>query len=98
MMPRAILTLLSLVAGYVDSCTFLALHGLFVAGVTGSFIVAGAQVAAHDDSFLIKVLAIPDFFAAGVLTTIIVAVAGERSRWALATTLALVAALLTGLL
>jgi uncharacterized membrane protein YoaK (UPF0700 family) len=76
----------------------LALHGLFVAGVTGSFVVAEAQFAAHDDSFLIKVLAIPDFFAAGVLTTLIVAVAGERSWWALATTLAFVAALLTGLL
>src|SRR5258705_10439795 len=98
MIPRTIPTLLSFVAGYVDSCTFLALHGLFVAGVTGSFVVAGVQFAAHDDGFWIKVLAIPDFFAAGVLTTMIVAVAGERSRWALATTLAFVAALLTGLL
>ena len=91
-------TLLSFVAGYVDSCIFLALHGLFVAQVTGSFVVAGAQFAAHDNSFLIKVLAIPVFFASGLLTAGIVAVTGEPSRWALATTLALVATLLTGLL
>jgi uncharacterized membrane protein YoaK (UPF0700 family) len=96
--PRAVPVLLSFVAGYVDSCTFLALGGLFVAGLTGSFVAARAQFAAHDDKFLNKVLAIPDFFAAGVLTTMIVTWMGERRRWALATTLGLVAVLLTGLL
>jgi hypothetical protein len=29
-----------------------------VAGLTGSFVVAGAQFAAHDNTFLINVLAI----------------------------------------
>jgi hypothetical protein len=29
----------------VDSCTFLALFGLFIAQLTGSFVAAGAQIA-----------------------------------------------------
>ena len=57
---------LGFVAGYVDSCTFLAFNSLFVAQVTGSFVVAGSELVADNDGFLIKVLAIPVFFAAGV--------------------------------
>ena len=41
-MPPTVSLLLSFVAGYVDSCTFLA-FGLFVAQVTGSFVLIGAQ-------------------------------------------------------
>jgi uncharacterized membrane protein YoaK (UPF0700 family) len=41
-LPRAVPPLLSLVAGYVDSITFLALFGFFAAQVTGSFVVAAA--------------------------------------------------------
>ena len=41
--PRWVPALLSFVAGYIDSYTFLALFGLFVANVTGSFITAGAS-------------------------------------------------------
>src|SRR5947209_3484204 len=36
--PRPIPVVLSFVAGYVDSCTYLALFGVFVAQVTGSFV------------------------------------------------------------
>ena len=38
--PTAVPALLSFVAGYIDSCMFLALFGLFVAQVTGSFVLA----------------------------------------------------------
>ena len=36
---------LGYVAGYVDGCTFVALFGLFVAQVTGSFVAVGASLA-----------------------------------------------------
>ena len=96
--PPAVPAFLGFVAGYVDSCTFLAFNGLFVAQLTGSFVVAGSELVANNDGFLIKVLAIPVFFAAGVLTTIIVTAFGAANRRrALVTTLALEAALLAGL-
>ena len=48
--PRIVPALLSFAAGYVDACTFLALFGLYVAQVTGSFVVAGAELVAHDEA------------------------------------------------
>jgi uncharacterized membrane protein YoaK (UPF0700 family) len=96
--PRMVPTLLSVVAGFVDSCTFLALFGLFVAQVTGSFVVAGAQLATHDPDILVKVLALPAFFLAAVITTIVAARVGRGGRSPLATMLALECALLVGFL
>jgi uncharacterized membrane protein YoaK (UPF0700 family) len=96
-LPALVPVWLSFLAGYVDSCTFLALFGLFVAQVTGSFVLAGTLLVAHQHGALIKILAIPAFFLAGVATTVIVRrVAGGRS--ALPLTLGLEAALLAGLL
>ena len=43
-LPRPVPPLLSFVAGYVDSITFLALFGFFAAQVTGSFVVAAATI------------------------------------------------------
>jgi uncharacterized membrane protein YoaK (UPF0700 family) len=94
---RGVPTLLGFVAGYVDSCTFLAFNGLFVAQLTGSFVTAGSEFVVSNDGFLIKVLAIPAFFAAGMLTTAIVRAFGVGDRRALVTTLALEASLLVGL-
>jgi uncharacterized membrane protein YoaK (UPF0700 family) len=93
--PRAVPPLLSIVAGYVDSCTFLALFGLFVAQVTGSFVVVGAEFVTHDEGVLIKVLAIPVFFGAGLLTTIFAELLRRRGRRALPWTLAVECVLLT---
>jgi uncharacterized membrane protein YoaK (UPF0700 family) len=75
--------LLSLVAGYVDACTFLALFGLFVAQVTGSFVIAGAEPIMHEPGSLLKALAIPVFMGAAVATTILVSVARttRQSAW-----------------
>jgi len=40
--PLLMPVLLSFVAGYLDSYTYLSLFGLFAAQVTGSFVIAGA--------------------------------------------------------
>jgi uncharacterized membrane protein YoaK (UPF0700 family) len=90
--------LLSFVAGYVDSCTFLALFGLFVAQLTGSFVTAGAGLVVHEQGFLIKVLGIPVFMLAAGATTILVATARDAGRSAWVWGLGLEAALLTGFL
>jgi uncharacterized membrane protein YoaK (UPF0700 family) len=96
-MPARMPALLSFLAGYVDSCTFLALFGLFVAQVTGSFVLAGTLFVTHQHGTVIKILAIPAFFLAGVATTVIVRRLA-RGRAALPATLGLEAALLAGLL
>jgi uncharacterized membrane protein YoaK (UPF0700 family) len=94
-LPPAVPALLSFVAGYVDSCTFLALFGLYVAQLTGSFVLAGTETVVHDASATIKLVAIPVFCLAGVVTTVVVR--GARGRAALPLTLALEAVLLAGL-
>jgi uncharacterized membrane protein YoaK (UPF0700 family) len=96
--PRIVPALLSFTAGFVDACTFLALFGLFVAQVTGSFVIVGAEFVTRDEGFLIKVLAIPMFFAAGLFTTILADVLRRRGRNALAWMLTLECALLAAFL
>lgn len=96
-MPRRILVLLSVLAGYVDSCTFLALFGLFVAQVTGSFVFAGTLLVAPEEGALVKLLGIPVFFVACMITVLIVRSAARRGRSAVAAALALETVLLAGL-
>ena len=95
--PAAVPAFLSFVAGYIDSCTFLALSGLFVAQVTGSFVLTGVHFVTHDPG-VVKVVGIPAFFLASVATTVMVRSAERRGQDALPAALALEAVLLTGLL
>src|SRR3984885_7324093 len=81
--PRWVPALLSFVAGYVDSYTFLALFGLFVAQVTGSFVTAGAQFIIYDAGFSGKMLAVLAFLLATVLTATLIGVAADKDRDAL---------------
>ena len=60
-LPRSVPALLSFVAGYIDIYTFVALFGLFVAQVTGSFVTAGAELVSHDVGITGKVIAIVAF-------------------------------------
>ena len=94
-LPAAVPAMLSFIAGYVDSCTFLALFGLYVAQLTGSFVLVGTETVVHDSGVAIKLLAIPVFGLAGAVTTVLVR--RSRGRAALPATLALEAALLVGL-
>jgi uncharacterized membrane protein YoaK (UPF0700 family) len=95
--PRTIPPTLSFLAGYVDSCTFLALFGLFVAQVTGSFVLTGTQFVMQKPGVVIKLAEIFAFFLAGVATTVLVRSAERGGRSPLPLALALEAMLLTGL-
>ena len=86
--------LLSFVAGYVDSYTYLALFGLFVAQVTGSFVIAGAELVSRDYGIAGKLLAIVAFVAAAALTAALIAWARDCGRAGLPWMLALETALL----
>jgi len=86
------------VAGYVDSCTYLGLFGIFVAQLTGSFVVAGAEFVRSEPGALAKLLAIPFFFLSGMAVTILNGVLKERPRAALVSSLAMECVLLAGLL
>jgi hypothetical protein len=72
-----------LVAGYVDSCTYLGLFGVFVAQVTGSFVLAETQFIKSEPGGLAELLAIPFFFA-GFAVTMLAHLMRERPRAALA--------------
>ncbi len=82
-LPRLVPALLSFVAGYVDIYTFLALFGLFVAQVTGSFVTAGAQLVVHDVGITGKVIAILAFLVAAALTAGLIGLIRDLGRDAL---------------
>jgi uncharacterized membrane protein YoaK (UPF0700 family) len=68
---RTVPVVLGFVAGYVEGCTFVTLFGLFVAQVTGSFVIVGAVLVVRECGALIKVLAIPVFLlGAGVASAL----------------------------
>ena len=87
--PFAMPMLLSFVAGYVDSYTYLALFGLFVAQVTSSFVLAGAELVTHNYGIAGKLLALVSFIAAAAATAALIGVARQRTRAALPLMLAL---------
>jgi uncharacterized membrane protein YoaK (UPF0700 family) len=93
-LPRTVPFLLSFVAGYVDSYTYLALFGLFAAQVTGSFVIAGAELVTHDYGIAGKLIAIVAFVVAAAATAALIALVRQRGQPALAWMLGLEAALL----
>jgi uncharacterized membrane protein YoaK (UPF0700 family) len=93
-LPAVMPMLLSFVAGYVDSYSYLTLFGLFVAQVTGSFVIGSAELVSHDTGIVGKVLAIVAFVLAAAATAALIALARGAGRAALPWMLALEAALL----
>src|SRR5579862_7466475 len=88
-LPKTVPMLLSFVAGYVDSYTYLALFGLFAAQVTGSFVIAGAEFVSHDYGIASKLLAIAAFLVAAAATAALITLAREYGRATLPLMLAL---------
>jgi len=88
--------LLGFIAGFVDTCAFFALYGVFVAQVTGSFVLAGARLVSGQQE-LMTLSAIPTFFLAGAAATAL-AIVRLPGRRALSWVLALECGLLTAML
>ncbi|MEG0343793.1 MAG: YoaK family protein [Acinetobacter sp.] len=64
--------LLSFNAGYVDTASFLALHGLFAAHVTGNFVTLGAALVSDSQTGAwAKLAALPMFCSMVLLTKLI---------------------------
>jgi uncharacterized membrane protein YoaK (UPF0700 family) len=93
-LPAATPMLLSFVADYVDSYTYLALFGLFAAQVTGSFVIAGAELVRHDIGVAGKLIAIAAFVAAAAITTALIGLARNAGHAPLPRMLVLEATLL----
>jgi uncharacterized membrane protein YoaK (UPF0700 family) len=79
--PLLMPVLLSLVAGYLDSYTYLSLFGLFAAQVTGSFVIAGAEFVTSDYGIAGKLIAIAAFVVAAAVTAALV-IAARETRYA----------------
>jgi uncharacterized membrane protein YoaK (UPF0700 family) len=94
--PRPVAILLAIVAGFVDACTFLGLFGLFVAQLTGSYVIAGSSLMTPGWPEATILLAVPVFFAAGVMATLVATTAAANGLPALACALGLETALIAG--
>jgi uncharacterized membrane protein YoaK (UPF0700 family) len=93
-MPKLVAAVLAFAAGIVDVCTYLGLFGLFVAQVTGSFVMVGGQVVKYDPAWPIHILAFPVFFVAGIAAAFLAALGGGLRPalcWTLGAELVLVA-------
>jgi uncharacterized membrane protein YoaK (UPF0700 family) len=93
-LPLSMPVLLSFVAGYIDSYTYLGLFGLFVAQVTGSFVIAGAELVTHDFGIAGKLLAIVAFLTAAAATAALIALTRNAGQATLPWMLGLEALLL----
>ena len=79
---------LAFVAGFIDAAAFIALAGLFTAHVTGNFVLLGAELVSTSSGVVAKLLALPTFVLAVVLTRLIALTLEKRGvppvRWLLA--------------
>lgn len=71
-------TILSAIAGFVDTLSFVALFGLFTAHVTGNFVLIGAGVAGFGRGVLLKLIVFPAFIGGVVVSSLLVRSLSER--------------------
>lgn len=69
--PNRGASVLALVAGYIDTLSFVALFGLFTAHVTGNFVLIGSELAKPGHGVLLKFLVFPAFIMAVALSRLI---------------------------
>jgi uncharacterized membrane protein YoaK (UPF0700 family) len=73
--------LLAFVAGYVDTCGFVALFGLFTAHVTGNFVLIGAAIVEYHGGLIPKLLALPVFvIVVAISRTLTIALEDRRKN------------------
>ena len=81
---------LAAVAGFVDTTGFIMFAGLFLAHVTGNFVVLGATLSGQDrGSTLLKVAVLPLFISGVVIGWVILRISARRGSRRLAATEAL---------
>jgi uncharacterized membrane protein YoaK (UPF0700 family) len=78
--PVPTMSLLAFTSGFVDTLSFVALFGLFAAHVTGNFVLIATSIAEFRHGLWIKLIAIPVFLLAAVLTRLYII---RRERHAL---------------
>ena len=87
---------LSFTAGFVDTCGFIALFGLFTAHVTGNIVVIGSDLVDRSHGIVTKLLALPTFVLVVAATRLLVAWHQAKGRDAVKALLAVQAVLLAG--
>jgi uncharacterized membrane protein YoaK (UPF0700 family) len=88
--------ILAFLSGYVDTAVFVHMGGLFVAHVTGNFVLLGATLAGtgrHSGLSTLQLISFPLFFASAMFAAVI---AGRLSEPRRTPALLWIAALLTG--
>src|SRR4030088_3244505 len=78
---RLLPTVLSIIAGSVDTISFLGLGGLFTAHVTGNLVILAAHLVSGDEAPVAPMLSVPVFIVALGLTRLLIG-ALERMEFA----------------
>jgi uncharacterized membrane protein YoaK (UPF0700 family) len=65
---RATMSVLACISGFVDTLGFVALFGLFAAHITGNFVLIAASFVDYRYGLVIKLMAIPVFIVAAIVT------------------------------
>jgi uncharacterized membrane protein YoaK (UPF0700 family) len=89
-------SILSAVAGYVDTAGFLALYGMFTAHITGDLVIGGALVAdPGQDGIVVRLAMVPIFMSSVTIATLIARRVRRRGHAPLALLLLLMSAALS---